>query len=98
MNDVARLKVVQDCVAAYFQPSPFDKLRARSAGLGRPFKSNPGLASLAKFSQTLKQSWKKLIWTRLELGSRSPGAPDCSDLPGCCVSAEELVSAIGLKA
>ena len=29
-----RLKVVQDCVAAYFQPSPFDKLRAGSTGLG----------------------------------------------------------------
>jgi len=28
-----RLKVVQDCVAAHFQPSPFDKLRAGSAGL-----------------------------------------------------------------
>jgi hypothetical protein len=28
-----RLKVVQDCVAAYFQPSPFDKLRAGSTGL-----------------------------------------------------------------
>jgi hypothetical protein len=46
-----RLKVVQDWVAACFQPSPFDKLRAGSAGLGRPRKSNPGLASWAKFSR-----------------------------------------------
>ena len=38
-----RLKVVQDCVAAYFQPSPFDKLRAGSAG--------PGLEM--RFSHTL---------------------------------------------
>jgi hypothetical protein len=28
-----RLKVVEDCIAANFQPSPFDKLRAGSAGL-----------------------------------------------------------------
>jgi hypothetical protein len=50
------MKVVQDCVAADLQPSPFDKLRAGSAGptagrgrLGRPFKSIPGLGSWAKF-------------------------------------------------
>ena len=28
-----RLEFVQDCVAVFFQPSPFDKLRAGSAGL-----------------------------------------------------------------
>jgi hypothetical protein len=33
-----------------------------------------------------------------ESGSRSPGPPDCPDLPGSSISAEELVGAIGLKA
>jgi hypothetical protein len=33
------MKVVQDCFAAYFQPSPFDKLRAGSTGLNS---QNPG--------------------------------------------------------
>jgi hypothetical protein len=33
-----------------------------------------------------------------ESGSRSPGPPDCPDLPGSSISAEELVGAIGLEA
>jgi hypothetical protein len=38
-----RLKVVQNCVLCLFSAVP--------AGLGRLFKSNPGLASWAKFSR-----------------------------------------------
>src|ERR1700722_12693153 len=47
---VPKGRLKEDCLAAHFQPS-LPGPTARRDRLGRPFKSNPGLASWAKFSR-----------------------------------------------